>query len=240
MKVLVVGASGGSGLATTRALLARGCEVTAFARQPEALQALGGRLTLVAGDATHCADIERAVPGHDAVVVTLGIRENPLRVRLLGSARTPIDVRSQGTRHIIDAMQRHGVRRLVVQSSFGVGSTRDRLPWGYRLIFALLLRPQILDTEKQEQAVRASGLDWVLAQPVNLTDDGPVAPAFASPDGGFQSMKVSRGQVAEFLAEAAVTGHYRGACIALSAAASPDANQFTQTLTSGQPISRNR
>lgn len=217
MKVLVVGATGGSGLAATRALLARGCEVTAFARSPEALKALGGKLALVAGDATCGADLDRAMPGHDAVVVTLGIRENPLRVRLLGSARTPVDVRSQGTRQVIDAMQRHGVRRLVVQTSFGVGSTRDRLPWTARLIFALLLRPQIMDTEKQEHIVRASGLDWVLAQPVNLTDDGPVTPAYVSTDGSCQSMTVSRRQVGEFLADAALTGNYRGACVALSA-----------------------
>jgi NAD(P)H-binding len=240
MKVLVVGASGGSGLAATRALLARGCEVTAFARQPEALRDLGGKLSLIAGDATRGDDLERAMPGHDAVVVTLGIRESALRVRLFGSAHTPMDVRSRGTGQVISAMQRHGVRRLVVQTSFGVGSTRERLPWAYRVIFALLLRPQILDTEKQEQLVRASGLDWVLAQPVNLTDDGPVAPAFASPDGGFQSMQVSRRQVAEFLADAALTGLYRGVCIALSTASAPDGNQFSQTLTSGQPISRNR
>ena len=139
--------------------------------------------------------IDAAVPGHDAVVVTLGIAENPLRVRLFGSTATPIDVRSTGTRNVIAAMRRHGVRRLAVQSSFGVGTTRDRLRWVDRLVFALLLKPQIEDTETQEQAVRGSGLEWVIAQPVHLTDDASDTPAVASPQGHAQTWSVSRRQV---------------------------------------------
>jgi hypothetical protein len=34
--------------------------------------------------------------------------ESALRVRFLGAARTPMDVRSRGTRHVIAAMRRHG------------------------------------------------------------------------------------------------------------------------------------
>jgi nucleoside-diphosphate-sugar epimerase len=217
MKVLVIGATGGSGLAVTRTLLARGCEVTAFARQPHALRGLPGKLQLVEGDATCSADVDRAVQGHDAVVVALGIRENALRVRLLGSAGTAMDVRSQGTQHVLDAMRRHGVRRLVVQSSYGVGTTRDKLPWLYRLVFALLLKPQIADTERQEAIVRASGLDWVIAQPVNLTDDATTTPAHASPSGEVEGMKVSRRQVGDFLADAALNREHQQACVALSA-----------------------
>lgn len=217
MRVLVVGASGGTGRAVSRALLSRGCEVTAFARRPHALESSPADATLLAGDATRFADVDRAVMGHDAVVVTLGIRENPLRVRLLGSAHTSMAVRSQGTQHVIEAMRCHGVRRLIVQSSFGVGATRGRLPWVHRLVFALLLRPQIQDTELQEQAVRASGLDWTLAQPVGLTDAVTTVPAFASPDGDTRSMKVSRRQVADFLAQAALTGIHAGSSVALSA-----------------------
>ena len=220
MRVLVVGASGGSGLAATRSLLARGAQVSAFVRDPKSLPPLQGTLTIVVGDATRLDDIDRAVAGHDAVVVTLGIRENPMRVRLLGSAGTPMDVRSQGTRHVIETMHCHGVRRLVVQTSYGVGATRGRLPWVARLMFALLLRPQIRDTSRQEDAVRDSGLDWVLVQPVNLTDDATVEPAFASSDGDYHCMKVSRRQVGEFLADAALNDRHVGVSVALSAFAS--------------------
>ena len=129
MRVLVIGATGGSGRAAVDALVTAGHEVTAFARH--ATDAFAGRdgVRPVDGDATVAAAVDAAVRGQDAVVVTLGIAENALRVRLRGSAGTPLDVRSRGTAAVVDAMQRHGVRRLVVQSSYGVGETRDRLPF---------------------------------------------------------------------------------------------------------------
>ena len=127
MKIIVIGATGGSGRATVEQLLAQGHEVTAFSRHADRIGIASDRLHLVNGDAMDLADVEAAVRGHDAVIVTLGITENPIRVRLLGPARTPIDVRSTGTRNVIAAMQKLGVSRLVVQTTYGVGDTRDRL-----------------------------------------------------------------------------------------------------------------
>jgi uncharacterized protein YbjT (DUF2867 family) len=217
-KVLVVGATGGTGRATIEALVKRGHRVTAFSRHAEALENSSDRVTLLNGDATNADDVERAVAGHDAVIITLGITENPLRVRLFGAARTPLDVRSAGTRNVIAAMRKHGVRRLVVQSSYGVGETRSSLRWVERLFFSLLLKPQIADTEVQELEVRESGVDWVLAQPVHLTDEESDEMPFASPDGQVQEWKISRRGVARFLALAAQAPDYVGQSVALSGA----------------------
>jgi len=217
LNVLVVGASRGSGAAAVQALLAAGHRVTALSRQGRVpLPPMPG-LTVVAGDALRAADLDRVLPGHDAVVVTLGISEPAWRVRLRGPRHTPSDVRSRGTQCVVEAMQRHGVRRLVVQTSYGVGATRAHLPGLYRLMFALLLKPQIEDTERQEQVVRASGLDWVLVQPVNLTDRLVPAPAFASAAGEVRGMQVARGQVGRFLAQAVAVPDWVGRTVALSA-----------------------
>lgn len=201
MKVLVVGSTGGTGRAVVERLLADGHEVTAFTRRAGAFGA-ADRLHTFEGDAMALADVERAVKGQDAVVVTLGISESPLRVRLFGPAHTPIDVRSAGTRNVIAAMRAQGVRRLVVLTTYGVGTSRERLRLLDRLFFALLLRPQIADTELQHQAVVASDLDWVLVQPVHLTgsDDDPMP--LASSAGTTGKMSVSRRSVARFIAHA--------------------------------------
>jgi uncharacterized protein YbjT (DUF2867 family) len=216
VKVLVVGATGGSGAAAVAALAGRGHEVTAFARRASAV--FGGRagVRAVDGDATVPEDVGRAVRGQAAVVVTLGISEHPLRVRLLGSAGTPMDVRSRGTAAVVAAMREHGVRRLVVQSSYGVGETRDRLPLASRLVFALLLRPQIDDHERQEQTVRSSGLDWSLVQPVNLTDGDE--PAALSHSGDVEGMWVSRRAVGEVLADLVEATGDHGRSVAVSGA----------------------
>jgi len=214
MQVLVVGATGGSGRAAVAALTARGHTVTALSRHASALT--GPRVRGVDGDATDAATVDALVAGQDAVVVTLGISESPVRVRLRGPSATPADVRSRGTRHVVDAMARHGVRRLVVQTSYGVGATRPLLPFSMRALFALLLAPQIADTERQATIVHRSGLDWVEVQPVNLVDDDLPGPAFASATGAQRGMKVSRTQVGRFLADAVEPGVQVGATVALS------------------------
>ncbi|SHF58927.1 NAD(P)-dependent oxidoreductase [Geodermatophilus nigrescens] len=227
MRVLVVGATGGSGRAAVEALTARGHEVTAFARRAGAAfreDASRGDTAVrtVDGDATRPADVGRAVRGQDAVVVALGISEHPLVVRLRGSRGTPMDVRSRGTAALVAAMREHGVPRLVVQSSYGVGETRDRLPLSSKLVFALLLRPQIVDHERQERVVRDSGLDWTIVQPVYLTDGDEAAAT--SPAGDVQGMHVSRRAVGGVLADLATrAGDAGGRCLAVSGAAAPAA-----------------
>lgn len=217
MEVLVVGATGGSGQAAVAALLAEGHEVTAFARRAGEVFGARDGVRAVDGDATSAADVDRAVQGQDAVVVTLGIAESAVRVRLRGSRGTPLDVRSRGTAAVVAAMQRHGVRRLVVQSSYGVGETRALLPLSSRLVFALVLRPQIADHEEQERVVRTSGLDWTLVQPVYLTDADE--PAAVSTTGGTEGMKVSRRAVGSVLARLATGGDDVGRCVSVSGAA---------------------
>jgi len=223
MKVLVVGATGGSGRAAVTELVRRGHEVTALSRHATALvtqadPALSG-VRAVDGDATDPAVVGPLVAGQDAVVVTLGISESAVRVRLRGPARTAPDVRSRGTRTVVDAMRTHGVRRLVVQTSYGVGETRDRLTAVTRLVFAVLLRPQIADTEIQHALVRASGLDWLSVQPVNLTDGPADGMPFASVTGDVRGNTVPRARVGRFLAAAVDDDRWVGRTVALSGAA---------------------
>ncbi len=207
MLVLVVGATGGSGRAAVQALVRAGHDVTALSRHGAAME--GPRVRGVDGDATDPAVVGRLMQGQDAVVVTLGISESAVRVRLRGPARTAADVRSRGTAVVVEQMRRHGVRRLVVQTSYGVGSTRERLPFVNRVVFALLLAPQIADTEKQAAIVHASGLDWVELQPVTLVDHELTSP-YVSADGDIRSTRASRAQVGAFLAEAATTSGHAG------------------------------
>jgi nucleoside-diphosphate-sugar epimerase len=214
MNVLVVGGAGATGRLVVEELVARGHRVTAFVRDRRAEPATAHAVAV--GDATQTHDVHAAVRGQDAVIVTLGIREHPLLVRLRGTIDTPMDVRSRGTALVVEAMRQHGVPKVVVLSSYGVGDTRRRLSITWRFIFAAVLRPQIADTERQEQVVRSSGLTWVLAQPVALTDAEAGEPAFASRTGEVRGMSVSRRSVARFLADAVEPGPFDCQAVALS------------------------
>lgn len=199
MHVLVIGASGGSGRAVTELLLDRGHTVTAMARRVDAIPSRTG-LTILSGDATDRDTVERILPGHDAIVVTLGISEPTLRVRLRGARETANDVRSRATRLIVDAAKRAGIRRIVVQSSYGVGPTAALLGVIDRLFFNLLIKPQMDDSEIQERHVRNSDLDWTIVQPVYLTDTASVE-HFISTEGRTRKRSVSRRGVASAIGD---------------------------------------
>lgn len=221
--ILVVGASRGSGLAHAVALARSGHRVTALARHATAVSWPTAGITSVDGDATDPAALDAVMPGHDAVVVALGISENPLRVRFSGAATTPDDVRSRGTQRVIEAMRRHGIHRLIVQSTYGLDAGRARLSTSFKLAFRFVLAPQIADTERQEQIVRASGLDWTLIRPVGLTDAtaGILGePPFVSTADDNEGMKVSRAQVAEACLAALADEATIGATLSVSAPAS--------------------
>lgn len=213
MKVLVVGASRGSGAEAVAALAQAGHLVTAFSRTagpaPE-----GARV--VTGDVFDRDTLAKAVIGQDAVVVTLGISDNPIGVRLFGRATTPLDVRSAGTERVIEAMRTNGVQRLIVQSTYGLGETYSKLSTSLKLFFRLVLKPQLADTERQEGITRNSGLDWTIIRPVALHDGQQAHAAHTDLHDGLHSLRVSRGQVGRVHADAVERAEWIGATVSVS------------------------
>ncbi len=219
MKVLVVGGSRGTGAAVVAELAGRGHLVTTYARSAGADGEGSDAVRHVAGDVLDRDELGKAMIGQDAVAVTLGISDNPFRVRVTRRATSPLDIRSRGTREVISAMREHGVRRLVVQSTYGIGETYARLPLGLKLFFTLAIRPQVTDHERQERLVRESGLSWTIIRPVVLNDEPATSPPYVGLDDRVPSMKVSRRQVAEVTADALETDELARRVLSVSAAA---------------------
>lgn len=201
MKILVVGGSRGTGAAVARTLAADGHLVTAFARSASSAGLDEHGIVACDGDVMDADDLGKAMIGQDAVVVTLGISDNPLKVQYLRRASTPLDIRSAGTRKVVEAMQTAGLRRLVVLTVYGLDEGRRHLDLQWKLIFSLMLRPQIRDTAVQERVVRESGLDWTLVRPVSLTDEETTAPAYVDAHDQRLRLQVARGQVARVFAD---------------------------------------
>src|SRR5262249_50179476 len=113
MKALVTGATGFVGAAVVRSLLARQWQVRAFARQGSDPRNLRGLSVDVAeGDLTDANSLEPAVQGcealfHVAADYRLGARDHAQLYR----------ANVDGTRNILDAARRAGVRRIVYTSS---------------------------------------------------------------------------------------------------------------------------
>src|SRR5262245_66633491 len=75
MKIFVIGATGRTGREVVEQALARGHDVTAFVRSPEAIGLTNERLAVIKGEATEEDQLVKAMQNHDAVVSTLGPRK---------------------------------------------------------------------------------------------------------------------------------------------------------------------
>ncbi len=209
------GSTGGTGLATLRALVAAGHEVTAFARNPINLPS-SPSVNPVQGNVMNAAEVAGAIPGHDLVIVSLGNSQNPFALMLGARRTTPANVCEIGTRHIVAAMQGHGIARLLVVSAFGIGDTRVRLPLAFKLFYRTVLREQMADKEKQEAFIRSSAVDWTLVQPVGLNDGPATYNWLADTRGVIRRNEVSRADLAAFLVSLVASKDYSRSTVALS------------------------
>jgi len=190
MKITIFGATGSVGRHLVEKSLAQGHQVTAFARNPYALQIEHPNLLLFSGDVLDQRSVSFAIKGAEGVMICLG------------SAKLTGRLRSDGTRNIINAMEQHGVKRLICQSSLGAGDSRANLNffWKY-LMFGMLLRFVMKDHEIQEAMVRKSKLDWTIIRPAAFIDDANgkgYKHGFAANDRKL-TLKIARSDVAEFM-----------------------------------------
>lgn len=159
-RVLIIGATGGTGRCLVAEALDRGYGVTALVRNPAKLAMEHPRLRVLKGDVLDYASVEQSVQGQDAVISALGHKQ------FFG----PSSILSNGTRNVIRAMQAHGVRRLVCETSLGIGSSAGRMGLQYTLfVIPIILPCYFWDKTRQERLIAASGLEWVIVRPGVLT-----------------------------------------------------------------------
>ena len=194
MKLLVFGATGGTGKQLVRQALQQGHHVTAFVRDPSRFTETHPSLQLMTGDVLQPAEVQKAITGQDAVLISLG-----------APPKKASHVRSQGTLNIMEAMKKTGVSRLVCQTSLGYGDSKEvllRTPFIFRhIIQPLLLKEVFADHEKQEEYIKNSRLDWVVVRPANLTNGEltrTYQSGFAADDKTIRA-KISRADVADFM-----------------------------------------
>ncbi|UAK33631.1 SDR family oxidoreductase [Nocardia asteroides] len=191
MRIAVFGATGTVGRLVVERALQEGHEVTAFTRSAAGVTQRHERLRVVEGDVLDTHSVQRAVEGQDAVLISLG------------NGRKGV-VRAGGTKAVIDAMNRTGVKRLICQTTLGVGDSRGNLNflWKY-VMFGLLLRPAYADHVRQEQYVQASDLDWTIVRPSAFTDGprtGSYRRGFPADERGL-ALKITRADIADFMIE---------------------------------------
>jgi uncharacterized protein YbjT (DUF2867 family) len=205
MRVLIAGATGRTGRLLLDGARARGHTVVALARDPAKLANVGRDVEVVRGDLLDPRSIDPAMRSVDAVLVAVS---GPY---------------TESTRNLIGAMQRAGVRRLVV---LGAGFVSDEIPLFARVFRSLFFRTTVRDKRAEEAVIAESGLDWVVVRATGMFDGPRYGPPAVAPDGGFVGLRVTRADTAEFMLDQLTDSRYLGrtpqiASVKLSAPPAP-------------------
>lgn len=160
MKIIVIGSTGGTGRELVKQGLDKGHLITAFAREPRKISLQHNSLRTAGGDVANYPSLVEAIEGHDVVITAIGVdllKKNTIL--------------SSGTKNIIHAMNETGVKRLICESSLGVGDSKGQLGARYNLfLIPLFLKNIFREKEKQEQYIKDSLLDWTIVRPARLTN----------------------------------------------------------------------
>lgn len=196
MKLVVFGATGGTGKCIVEQALASGDEVTAVVRDPGRITVRHERLQVIQADVFRSGEIEPSMIGADAVVSALGP----------STYRAETTVCSMATESILDAMQTSGVRRFACISAAPVGPVGK----GDTAVYRFVARPVIgaifkglyADLAVMEGEVRQSGTEWTIFRPPRLTDGQHTGSYKMVPDhsvpGGYS---ISRADLADAILE---------------------------------------
>ncbi|MFM8448877.1 MAG: NAD(P)-dependent oxidoreductase, partial [Haliscomenobacter sp.] len=156
MKIIVFGATGGTGTFIVEQALSAGHAVTVFVRNPGKLSLKHPKMTIIQGDLLNSNQVDNAMVGMDAVVSAVG----PTRPFVPG-------LMEKAAKNIIIAMQKTGIRRLIYSSGTVIRDPLDRPKLTDKLTQALMSlsgREILHDAEISDHLIRATNFDWTIVR----------------------------------------------------------------------------
>ena len=156
-KIIVFGATGGTGKLVVEQALQTGHHVTVVVRNPIAFNLKHQNLEIIKGDVFQPPTFENTIKGKDIVVSCLGIQK-----------REPTTVYSKGVTNIIRAMQSHSVNRIICLSAGAVivppkGSMMSK--FFIKNILQKIFKYLYADMLIMEKILKATTLDYTIVRP---------------------------------------------------------------------------
>ena len=195
MRIAIFGATGGTGKNVVDRVLSTGHDAVAAARRPEAV-APRDHLEVRKADVLDAASLEGALVGVDAVICVIGPASNSKPGTLI----------SEGTKNLVAACEKAGVRRFVFESGMIMsdGSELTFLGRSAVSLFGMIFPKLKADKFLAEATITASGLDWVIVRPPALDHSAATGKFVAGPKVAVMAAKsLSHADCAEALVRAA-------------------------------------
>ncbi len=201
MRIIIFGATGPTGQLILKQGLDKGYEITAVGRRIDTITIQHPHLHIIQADVSNATAVEQAIQGQDVVISVLGCTYS----------FKPISIYSTGTLHIIQAMQKHGLRRLLGVTS---GGANPHFAIQEGIVFGLIIKRFIgrtlySDMRRMEDLMTSSNLDWTIVRPARLIDTTEVS-AYRT-DTGYMvpgSHITARTDLADFLLKEAENNQY--------------------------------
>ena len=207
MNIILFGATGTVGIEILTEALAKGHQLTAFVRNPEKLPLFEDKnLIIHKGDVLKLEDVKKAMYNQGVVLCVLGDGK-------IGK------IRAEGTKNILSAMSDFGVKRLICQTTLGMGESYGNLNFMWKhIMFGLFLKKAFQDHKLQEHYIQNSNVNYTIVRPSALTK-GPVTNNYKvgfSKDLKGLSLKISRQDVADFMLKQITSSDYIRKCVSIS------------------------
>ena len=196
MKILLLGATGRTGLRIIEQAGKGGHEVVAIARDPEKLKEYA--VEVIPGTPYDYETVEKAIAGCDAVINTLNVSrksDSPW-----APLRAPKDMISRSAANAVTAMKKSGVNRFVALSTIGAGRSWKSSPAILKFVVSISnLKHAFEDHGRQEELLEKSGLDYTICRAPMLSNEASASGAVATPEGVRPaSRNLSRTAAADF------------------------------------------
>jgi putative NADH-flavin reductase len=190
MKIAIIGAAAGVGLAAVQQALAKGHQVTALSTNTATIPD-HNLLTRINGSATSINDMKKAMAGADAVLITIGTKN-----------KKPNTLFSDTANALVKAGRELDFKGpVLVITGFGAGKSSGFLSFFMRLVIRLFLKYQYINKTLMEEIITKSPLQWEMVRP-GMLSNGPLTQQYKvipSLYKGIKVGKISRADVADFL-----------------------------------------
>lgn len=189
MKIAVIGATRGIGLAMAQAALADGHEVTALARTPTRIPISHLHLRIVEGDALDFDAISKVVEGQDVVCDCLGTAKVMQTTTLF----------SRCAENLSKALNPEQL--LIAVTGLGAGDSKGHCGFFYDHVFLpIVLRRIYDDKDRQEHIIKSYIARWIIVRPGFLNNGTRTGRYRALTDlRGIHGGRISRADVVDFM-----------------------------------------
>lgn len=198
--ILILGASGKVGQGVVKLAKEKGYTITVVVRSEVSMSNFTD-INCIVGNVLDQSILENAIEGQDVVVSCLGIKRKS-QSNPWSPLASPENFTEMVAEKAIPILKKHGVKRMVMISSAGVGDSWSQVSGAMRFLLSRSnVKYALNDFYKTEQVFIKSGIDYLSVRPVGLVDEEKdQQPKIV--DHFKMSSKISRQQVAEWMMDA--------------------------------------